>query len=140
MSCWVNTISLEHVRIGVDGGFTQAGHGSDRGLKSLARGDRIVFYSPKERLGGGTAVQAFTALGTISDDEPFQVEVTDDFHPWRRSVDFDTDVGHAPIRPLLEGLSFIPDPTRWGLPFRRGLFEVPTPDFRKITAAMKSGG
>lgn len=140
MSCWVNTISLEHVRTGVEGGFTQAGHGSDRGLKRLARGDRIVFYSPKERLGGGEAVQAFTAIGTIDDDAPFRVELTLDFHPWRRAVRFDEDVRSAPIRPLLERLSFVPDPRNWGLPFRRGLFEIPASDFRVIAARMRSGG
>ena len=138
MSCWINTISLAHVRIGVAGGFTQAGHGSDRGLKRLARGDRIVFYSPKERLDGGASVQAFTAIGTISDDEPFRVTVTDDFRPWRRAVVFEDGVRDAPIRPLLDGLSFIAEPKRWGFPFRRGLFEVPEPDFLVIAAAMRS--
>lgn len=137
MSCWINTISLEHVRIGVKGGFTQAGHGSERGLKRLVRGDRIVFYSPKEHLDGGKPVQAFTAIGTILDDEPFQVTMTDDFRPWRRAIDFDGDVRDAPIRPLLDKLSFIADPKHWGFPFRRGLFEVPEPDFLMIAAAMR---
>ena len=44
MRYWVNTVSRDHVQHGVDGGFTQAGHGKATGLKRMAKGDRIVFY------------------------------------------------------------------------------------------------
>ena len=43
------------------------------------------------------------------------------------------------VRPLVDRLSFIPDPRRWGFPFRRGLFEVPAADFRVIEEAMRAG-
>jgi hypothetical protein len=42
----------------------------------------------------------------------------------------------APIRPLLERLSFIVDPVHWGYPFRVGHLEIGQADFRVIAAAM----
>lgn len=137
---WVNTISLDHVLLGVAGGFTQAGHGTDTRLRRLRRGDGIAFYSPRTALarGGSTGkpLQQLTALGTIADDEPFQVELAPDLHPWRRLVDFE-DVDAVPIRPLLPLLGFIPDEKAWGMAFRRGLFEVPAGDFGVIAGALR---
>lgn len=135
MRHWVNTISRSHVERGVAGGFTQADHGAATRLKRLQRGDRIVFYSPRTDFEAGVPLQAFTAVGTIADDEPYQVEMSPDFRPWRRAVTFVQ--GHeAPIAPLLADLTFIADKKRWGFPFRRGLFEIPAPDFARIAEAM----
>lgn len=135
MKFWINTVSRDHTRRGVAGGFTQAGHGRSTGLKRLAKGDAIVFYSPRTQLNGGEPLQRFTALGIVTDDEPYQAEMTPDFHPWRRRVDF-LLCGEAPIQLLLDDLSFIPDKRRWGYPFRRGLFEIPMDDFERIARAM----
>jgi hypothetical protein len=135
MRYWVNTISREHVQRGVDGGFTQAGHGKAAGLKRMAKGDRIVFYSPRTELDGGEPLQAFTAIGTIADDAPIQVEMTPDFQPWRRKVVFATSE-EAPIRPLIESLDFIRNKKSWGFVFRRGLFAIEERDFQTIERAM----
>jgi hypothetical protein len=132
---WINTISRDHTRLGVAGGFTQAGHGRSTGLKRLAKGDAIAVYSPRTQLNGGEPLQRFTALGIVADDEPYQAEMTPDFHPWRRRVDF-LPCEEAPIQPLLGDLSFIQDKQRWGYPFRRGLFEIPREDFERIARAM----
>ena len=134
-SCWINTVSRAHVRAGVEGGFTQADHGKATRLRRLTKGDRIVFYSPRTELRGGDPLQSFTAIGEIADNEPYQVEMTPDFHPWRRRVSF-WESTEAPIRMVLEHLSFVPDPKRWGMVFRRGLFTVPCEDFDRIAAAM----
>ena len=133
--CWVNTISRDHVRAGVEGGFTQAGHGKASGLRRLSAGDSVVFYSPKSSLQGGTPLQAFTAIGHVEDDELYQVEMSHDFRPWRRHVRFSPCV-QAPIAPLIDELSFIKDKQRWGYPFRFGLFEIPCTDFELIKTAM----
>jgi len=133
---WINTISLEHVLLGVAGGFMQADHGRDTRLRRLARGDGIVFYSPRTAMRSGDPLQRFTALGAIADDEPFEVEMGPGFHPWRRLVDFE-QVGQAPIRPLLPALGFVTDEQRWGMPFRRGLFETTAGDFAVIAGAMR---
>jgi hypothetical protein len=135
MRYWVNTVSRDHVQRGVDGGFTQAGHGKPAGLKRMANGDRIVFYSPRTELDGGEPLQAFTALGEITDDAPYQAEMTPDFHPWRRKVRFAASE-EAPIRPLIESLDFIRNKKSWGFVFRRGLFEITEGDFQRIARAM----
>jgi len=135
MRFWVNTISREHVARGRAGGFTQADHGKNTRLKRISKGDRIVFYSPRESLRAGEPVQQFTAIGEVTDDAPYQVEVTPDFQPWRRAVTF-FDADAAPIKPLIEQLSFISNKQQWGFPFRRGLFEVSEADFAAIARAM----
>jgi hypothetical protein len=113
MANWVNTVSRDHVERGVAGAFTQANHGRPWMLRKMARGDWIVFYSPKTTFQGGEPVQAFTAIGRVADDEPYQVQMSADFQPWRRNVEF-LECDEAPIRQLLEQLDFIEDPSRWG--------------------------
>lgn len=135
MKCWVNTISRDHVRLGVEGGFTQAGHGRAAGLRRLSAGDWLVFYSSKTSLEGGELLQAFTAAGRLADDEPYKVEMAPGFVPWRRNVEF-IDCVETSIRPLIDSLSFIKDKQHWGYIFRRGLFEIPRRDFHVITRAM----
>ena len=135
MNYWVNTVSKEHVLRGVEGGFTQADHGKNTRLRHLQRGDLLVFYSPRTELRGGAPVQAFTALGRVIDDAPYQVEMTPSFHPWRRKLDF-LPAQEAPIRPLIPALGFITDKVHWGFPFRRGLFAIPQDDFLRIAQAM----
>jgi hypothetical protein len=132
---WVNTVSRDHVQAGVSGGFTQADHGKNTRLKRLAQDDYLVFYSPRTHFRSGETLQAFTALGRITDTEPHQVEMSPDFHPWRRNMTF-LDSHEAPVRPLIEHLAFIKNKESWGYPFRRGLFEVCAEDFRRIAAAM----
>jgi hypothetical protein len=132
---WINTVSRDHTLLGVEGGFTQANHGRVTGLRRLSAGDLIAFYSPRTTYPEGEPLRRFTALGRVVDDEPYQVQMTATFHPWRRRVEF-LSVEEAPIEPLLGSLEFIPDPRRWGLPFRRGLFEIGADDFHRIARAM----
>jgi hypothetical protein len=135
MKYWINTVSWDHVQRGVAGGFTQAGHGKSSGLKRLAKGDWIVFYSPKSAYQEGEPLQAFTAIGQVRDEELYQVEMTPDFVSWRRNVDFH-DCRETPIRPLINDLDFIADKTHWGYKFRFGLFEIPEADFELIQSVM----
>lgn len=137
MRYWVSTLSLDHVKAGEEGGFMQSDHGEYARLRNLSKGYMVVFYSPQTKFEGGKSLQEFTAVGTIADDEPFQVDVGLSFHPWQRRVIF-FDCKTAPIRPLIEKLEFIPDPYRWGLQFRKGLFEIEAGDFKRITKAMKA--
>lgn len=137
MSYWINTITCDHVNLGIQGGFTQASHGKRAGLLKLDQGDFITFYSSRTEYHGGDPLQSFTALGRIVDEEPYQVEMRPDFHPWRRQVEF-LDSNVAPIAPLIEELDFIKDKIHWGLPFRQGLFEVERNDFKRIVRAMRT--
>ena len=116
MRYWINTVSRDHLLNGFEGGFTKAQHGSRSGLRRLAKGDLIAFYSPRTAFDGGEPLQAFTAIAEVIDEAPYQVE--------------------APISPLIERLEFIPDKRRWGFPFRRGLFEISEADFHRIADAM----
>ena len=104
-------------------------------LRRMAKGDWIVFYSPRSALSGGEPLQAFTAIGRIADDEPYQVEVTPDFVPWRRNVDFVAG-NETPIRPLIDDLHFIEDKKRWGYKFRFGVFAIDDHDLDLIRQAM----
>ena len=128
-------MSRSHVLLGVEGGFTQAKHGRATNLKRLARSDRIVFYAPRTDYPKGEPLQRFVALGEVTDDEPYQAEMTPDFHPWRRNVRF-VRTHEADIAPLIGQLEFIADKRRWGFPFRRGLFEIGEDDFARIAEAM----
>ena len=135
MTYWINTVSRDHVARGVAGGFTQANHGKPHMLRKMARGDWIVFYSPRTTFPDGPPLQAFTAIGQVSDDEPYQAEVAPDFRPWRRAMDFQT-CEEAPIRPLIDDLDFVEDKKRLGYRFRFGVFEINEHDFEVIRSAM----
>ncbi|MBE1878980.1 EVE domain-containing protein [Myceligenerans sp. TRM 65318] len=132
---WINTVSLDHVEAAIEGGFTQADHGADKRLRQPARGDEMIFYSPRTALRGGAPVRQFTALATITGDEPYQAHVSDDFRPWRLTVQFHP-CQRIDAKPLTDRLSFITDPTHWGLPFRRGLFPIPQSDYETISRHM----
>jgi len=134
---WVNTVSLDHVEGAVAGGFTQADHGANTRLRRLGVGDGVVFYSPRTEMGRGDPVQQFTAIGIVTGEEPYQVTMSEDFHPWRRAMEFPPCV-RVDVKPLAAELSFIHDPTHWGLPFRRGLFEIPASDYRFIVSLMRA--
>jgi len=132
---WVSTISRDHVRLSVEGGFTQAGHGKASGLKRLKADDWLVYYSPKTSLRDGEPLQAFTAIGRVFDEDLYQVEQAPGFTPWRRNIEFVRGI-EAPIRPLIDQLSFIKNKRRWGYMFRVGLFKIPQADFAVISQAM----
>ena len=132
---WINVVSRDHVQRGAAEGFTQANHGKPWALKKMQRGDWIIFYSPKTAFTDGEPLQAFTAIGQVIDDEPYQAEMSPDFHPWRRDVDFKQS-HEAPIRPLIDELDFIENKQSWGYKFRFGVIEIGEKDFLTIAGAM----
>lgn len=135
MKYWINTISRDHVMRGVAGGFTQANHGKPTMLKRLKADDWMIFYSSKVSYPDGEPLQTFTAIGQVSDDALYQFEMTPDFVPWRRNVEFH-ECAEIPIRPLIGDLSFIKNKIQWGYMFRFGLFEIPEQDFELIRNSM----
>ena len=136
MHYWINVVSRDHVQRGVAGDFTQANHGKPHMLRKMAKGDWIIFYSPKTAFQDGEPLQAFTAIGQIADDGPYQAEMAPDFHPWRRAVGF-KPCREAPIRPLIEKLHFIEDKVHWGYKFRFGVIQIHEDDFLTIYRCMK---
>lgn len=137
MRYWINTVSYSHVQRGMEGGFTQANHGRATNLQRLAKGDLIAFYSARTQLEGGEPLQSFTTIARVVDEKPYQVEMSSDFHPWRRRVEY-LPCAQASIKPLIDELGFIQDKRQWGYPFRRGLFEIPREDFECIARAMQA--
>lgn len=132
---WINTVTLDHVEAAIEGGFTQADHGANTRLQRPRAGDEMIFYSPRTDLSGGKPVRQFTAWATITGDKAYQAHISDDFHPWRLAAAFHP-CQRVDAKPLVDKLSFITDPAHWGLPFRRGLFQIPRQDFQTITALM----
>jgi hypothetical protein len=132
---WVGVVSAEHVRRGVGGGFAQLCHGKAAPLRRMREGDWLVYYSPAERMDGGEAVQAFTAIGRVRPGAAYEVEMGGGFVPFRRDVAY-VACDPAPIRPLLPDLAFLPDRSNWGYAFRRGHLEIARSDFLRIAAAM----
>jgi hypothetical protein len=96
--------SAEHARGGRDGGFAQLGHGKHIAVKSLRKGDWIAYYSPREGMGAGETVQAFTTIGRVTSDAPYRAKQAMDFNPYRVDVDYLTNAKPAPvIRPFSVG-------------------------------------
>lgn len=135
MRHWIGVASRDHVRTGAAGGFCQLCHGKAAPLRRLRPGDRITYYSPGTRMGGGKPVQAFTAIGVVGEGEPYPFEMGDGFVPFRRPVAF-LAASEALIRPLLPLLSFTRGRASWGYAFRRGFFEVTPEDSAVIARAM----
>lgn len=135
---WMSTVSLEHVRIGVEGSFCQVCHGKKSPLARMSKGDWIIYYSPKTSMDGSEVCQKFTAIGQIADDHIYSFKMSEDFVPFRRKVTYVKKARPLPIRPLLDRLSFIQDKKNWGMRFRYGLFEIQESDFKLIYQGMTS--
>ena len=135
---WVAVASAEHVAIGRAQGFMQVGHGKGAPLRRLHTGDRIAYYSPVRVFGTKDACQAFTAIGTVRDERVYQGVMAGDFKPFRKDVDWLEALEEAPIRPLLEALSFTAGKSNWGYAFRFGLLKVTADDMVLIAGAMQA--
>ncbi|HEV2675091.1 MAG TPA: EVE domain-containing protein [Aliidongia sp.] len=132
---WVAVASAEHVRRGRAEGFMQVCHGKATPLKRIKPGDRVVYYSPTVTFGGKDRLQAFTALGTVRDGEPYCFDMGQGFRPYRRNVAW-AQAAETPIQPLLETLQFTAGKPNWGYQFRFGLFAISPEDWRGIERAM----
>jgi hypothetical protein len=132
---WVVVVSKDHTQHGVKGGFMQACHGKQAPLKRMKKNDWVIFYSPKESMGGSERCQAFTAMGQAIDDDVFQFKMADDFIPFRRKIKF-TECHETSILPLIDQLEFIQNKKSWGYVFRFGFFEINAHDFNLISSKM----
>jgi len=131
---WLIVASAEHARLGLDGGFVQVGHGKAAPLRRMAPGDGVVCYSPSRISGEKDGFQSFTAIGRVRDGRPYQVEMTPDFKPWRRDVEWMQAVEHG-IAPLKEWLEFTTD-KNWGYRLRLGYLEILKVDFDFLVHVM----
>ena len=94
---WIGVVSKEHVLRGVEGGFCQLCHGKKAPLNRMKKGDYLLYYSPKYQMNDQEKLQNFTAVGKILDDTAYQVEMFEDFFPFRRDVSYYQPVIDCPI-------------------------------------------
>ena len=134
---WIGVASKDHAAIGFGGGFMQLNHGKAGPLERMRAGDGFAFYSPRTAYPDGPPLQAFTAIGRVRDGIVYQAGHAqgEGFAPFRLGVDY-LPAQDAPIKPLIEVLSFIRNKAHWGAAFRFGFLRVPEADFARIAAAM----
>ena len=132
---WIIVASKDHVKNGVAQGIAQACHGKSSPLKRMKKGDFIVYYSGKQTSEKPDKCQEFTALGKVIDDEIYPFQVSEDFCPSRRNIEF-LECEDTTIIPLINDLDFIQNKKSWGYPFRFGLFEINHHDYDLISSKM----
>lgn len=132
---WIVVASKDHVKSGVFEGISQACHGKVTPLKRMKKGDFLVYYSGKQTMGKPEKCQEFTALGKVLDNEVYQVQVSEDFCPSRRNIEF-LKCNDTSILPLIDNLDFIQNKSKWGFPFRFGILEINQHDFELISSKM----
>lgn len=132
---WIAVVSKEHVLRGVEGGFMQACHGKKGPLVRMKKGDGFLFYSGKISMDGNEKCQEFTAIGEVKDDLVYQFQMSENFIPFRRNIDF-LESNSVSILPLIDDLEFIQDKKYWGYNFRFGFLEIGEKDFNFIQSKM----
>ena len=137
MTAWLGVVSADHVARGVAHGIAQIGHGSKAGVARLQPGDLLVYYSPRETIGGAPR-RAFTAVGRVADGDMWQAD-EGGFRPWRRRVDYDPEATAVPLADVQGDLELCRDP-HWGHQLRRGLLELSGHDARVLVEAFGSVG
>ncbi len=135
MNHWIGIVSADHVRTAVDGGFAMFAHGRHSAAQRVKPGDRVAYYSPRERMGEGEEVRAFTALGLVLEGEPAERQMVPGATGWYRRMRW-LDCKPADVYPLLDRFSFVKDRQHWGMYFRKSLFAVSEHDFALIAEAM----
>lgn len=114
----------------------QVCHGKAAPLRRLSPGDQVVYYSPLWQFGGQQRCQHFTALGTVTDAVPYQVQCAGGFQPYRLNIQWQP-YGICPIQPLLPLLDWTRQQQNWGFKLRFGLFELSARDMAQIRIAMQ---
>jgi len=132
---WIGVVSADHAEAAVTSGFVQLAFGQARPLSRMQPGDGLAIYSPRTAQAAGKPLQAFTAIGRIGEGPVYAAPPVDPSPTFRRDVAY-LDATPAPIKPLLEHLSFIRNKDHWGAAFRFGVVRVPRDDFAAIAAAM----
>jgi len=132
---WVIVASKDHVKTGITEGIAQACHGKSSPLKRMAKEDFLIYYSGKKKFGKAEKCKEFTAIGKVIDDEIYTFQMTADFCPSRRNIEF-YESEDVSITSLVENLDFIQNKKSWGYTFRFGFFEINKHDFDLISTLM----
>lgn len=130
---WLGVVSASHVRRAVSLGIAQINHGERAGLARMSVGDGLIYYSAQTDFPRGAALRAFTAVGTVADDEIWQAD-EGEFKPYRRRVNYRAahDVPLADLRDALD----LTGERNWGYQLRRGLIPLSGNDYTLISTEM----
>lgn len=134
MAGWLAVVSQDHVDRAVSLGIAQVNHGRRGPLASMHAGDRLVYYSPRTSMRGGSPLRAFTALATFPDDDLWQAD-EGEFRPWRRRASYVAEARPAPVDELRGALELTAAPN-WGYQLRRGLVPLSDHDVDLAAEAM----
>jgi hypothetical protein len=132
---WIGVVSGIDAERAITGGFAQLNHGRAGPLERLHAGDGLAIYSPRVADPNGAPLQSFTAIGRVRSGVVYQVDEGGDARPFRIAIDYPPATA-APIRPLIDSLTFLRSKTHWGAAFRFGFLRVPADDFARIAIAM----
>ncbi|PJZ69603.1 EVE domain-containing protein [Leptospira perolatii] len=132
---WVVVVSREHALRGKEEGFIQACHGKKAPVAKMKKGDWVLIYSSKEKFDEKKVCRRFTTIGRVVDDEAFSFQMSKDFCPYRRKVEY-LNAEETEILPLVQSLDFIKNKNSWGYPFRWGILEIGDKDFELIAKRM----
>lgn len=132
---WIAVVAQDRAERARAGAYAELNQGRPGVLERVRAGDGFVFYSPRTFDPKGEPLQAFTALGHVTDGYLYRVEQEDGSSAFRVAVDY-RPATPAAIKPLLDQLSFIHSKQHWGACFRFGALRIPAGDFSRIAAAM----
>ena len=132
---WIGVASKEHVENGVKLGICQFCHGKSSPAKRLKKGDYVIYYSSKHKMDEPDLYQKFTAIGQVTDEAPYLVDMGNGFQPFRRNVEY-LEAQHLDIKPLIPMLSFIKNKKTWGYVFRYGFLQIDQDSFELISKGM----
>ena len=131
---WIGVAHARQVGIIREKALVAFSRGQKAPVARMAKGDRVAYYAPRTDF-EGDPVQAFVALATVTDAAPFEAPLVDEATAWVRAARY-RKVREAPVKPMLDELSFVTNPRHWGMAFRRSHFEVTEADFARIARAM----
>ena len=131
---WIAVVARDRAERARAGGFAELTGGRVGILELLRAGDGFLTYAPRATEVRGEAVQAFVTLGFVRDGTLERAE-GEGGPAFRVKVDY-LDAAPAPVRPLLDELTFIRNRQHWGAAFRFGALRIAAADFARIAAAM----
>lgn len=135
MNYWIGVASVDHIELGVEGGFCQLCHGKSAPLNNMKAGDWLIYYAPKQSLKSKEPCQKFVALGQVLPGDTYSVEMAPGFIPFRKNIDFLNN--SKPVS--LQAVSEFPLWQEYRSRLRVGHFQIPKDLFDFITSGMKEG-
>ncbi len=83
---WVGVVSGVHVDFATREGVCAFSKGNKAGLLKFSDGDWFVYYSPKTGFMEDEPIQCFTALGTIIDPTPVEINWMGMISGWQKQL------------------------------------------------------